>query len=45
MRTARAAYIAILDRIEAADYDVLAARTRFSLRDIGRIAVAARTRA
>jgi len=40
MRLARAAYLAILDRIESVEYDVLGSRLRFSTRDVVRVALA-----
>ena len=40
MRLARAAYLAILDRIESADYDVLGRRVRLSPRDLARVVLA-----
>jgi len=40
MRLARAMYIAVLDRIETVDYDVLGSRPRLSARDVARVALA-----
>jgi phytoene synthase len=41
MRLARAAYLAVLDRIESAGYDVLGSRPRLSARDVARLTLAA----
>ncbi len=41
MRLARAVYLAVLDRIESAEYDVLGARLRLSALDVARVALAA----